>query len=186
MTVAAYPGSFDPPTVAHLAVAEAAWRQCRLDHVDLVVSRSALGKDALQRPSLDDRVEVLEAVASSRPWLGVRVTDARLVADVAGGYDVVVLGADKWAQVLDPTWYGGSTDARDEAVARLPRVLVAPRAGHDAIVHDMAERLDLHPDHLEVSSTAARAGRADWLLPEAATAAEADPQRYARWTVRPR
>ena len=74
-------------------------------------------------------VAVLEAVASSRPWLGVAVTEARLIADIAARYDVVVLGADKWAQVLDPAWYGGSTEARDEALARLPRVLVAPRAG---------------------------------------------------------
>ena len=31
----AYPGSFDPPTVAHLAVAESAFEQLGVDRVDL-------------------------------------------------------------------------------------------------------------------------------------------------------
>jgi hypothetical protein len=72
------------------------------------------------------------------------------------------MGADKWAQVVDPAWYGGSEEARDAAVARLPRVLLAPRAGWP--VPPGVEVLDVHPDHLEVSSTAAVAGRPDWLL----------------------
>ena len=163
MTVAGcYPGSFDPPTVAHLAVAEAARAHAGLDRLDLVLSRQALGKEGAERSPLPARVAALEAVASGRPWLGVAVTEARLLADVAEGYDVVVMGADKWAQVVDPAWYGGSEAARDEAVARLPRVLVAPRAGWP--VPAGVEVLDLHPDHLDVSSTAAIAGRRDWLL----------------------
>jgi hypothetical protein len=166
--VGCYPGSFDPPTVAHLAVAEAARRQAGLDRIDLVLSRSALGKDEAARPSVDDRRAVLDAVAATRPWLGVVVTEARLVADVAAGYDAVVMGADKWAQVLDPAWYGGSVAARDAALARLPRVLVAPRSGdHPAGV----ELLDVPADLHEVSASAVRAGHGRaraWLLPEAA------------------
>ena len=167
MAVGCYPGSFNPPTVAHLAVADAARRHAGLDRVDLVLSREALGKPAGIGPSVDERRAVLEAVAATRPWLGVVVTTARLIADIAAGYDAVILGADKWAQVLDPGWYGGSTAARDEALAALPRVLVAPRAGdHPAGV----ELLDL-PDHLgEVSASAVRDGHdaaAVWILPEA-------------------
>ena len=59
------------------------------------------------------------------------MTDAQLITDIAAGYDVVVMGADKWAQVRDPAWYDGSTAARDAALARLARVLVAPRPGFD-------------------------------------------------------
>jgi hypothetical protein len=110
---------------------------------------------------------VLDAVAATRPWLGVVVTEARLIADIASGYDAVVMGADKWAQVNDPAWYGGSVGARDAAVAALPRVLVAPRAGDRPTG---VELLDL-PDHLsEVSATAVRdgaAGATGWVLPEA-------------------
>jgi hypothetical protein len=169
--VGCYPGSFNPPTIAHLAVADAARRQAGLGRVDLVLSTVALGKEDLAMPPVDARREVLAAVAATRPWLGVVVTDARLIADAAAGYDAVVMGADKWAQVLDPAWYG-SVAARDEAVARLPRVLVAPRHGHrPEIAGHGAELLDL-PDHLgEVSATAVRDGHhraRAWLLPEAA------------------
>ena len=40
-----YPGSFDPLTIAHLAIAEAAVHEAPLDHLDLALSRSALGKE---------------------------------------------------------------------------------------------------------------------------------------------
>ena len=167
MAVGCYPGSFNPPTIAHLAVADAARRHAGLDRVDLVLSREALGKPVAGVPPVEHRRAVLVAVAASRPWLGVVVTGARLIADIAAGYDAVVLGADKWAQVLDPAWYAGSTAARDAAVAALPRVLVAPRDG------DRPEGVELVDvaDHLgSVSATAVRTGVPDaaaWMLPEA-------------------
>jgi Cytidylyltransferase-like len=180
--VGAYPGSFNPPTVAHVAIAEAARAQAGLDRVDLIVSRSPLGKDAVARPRLADRLAVLEAVVARRPGLAVRLTDAQLVADVAEGYDVVIVGADKWAQINDPAWYGGSVAARDSAVRRLPRVLIAPR-GRQPVA---GELLDIPVDHLPVSSTAARAGRRDWMTAEAVafdneTGAWSDGGRYEAW-----
>src|SRR5207244_12329377 len=120
----AYPGTFDPPTIAHLAIAEAARVQCGLERVDLIVNRDPIGKASI-RP-LAARVAMLEAVAATRSWPSVVVTDDRHLADIALGYDVLVLGADKWQQVLDPTFYVSDV-ARDEAVARLPRLAVAPR-----------------------------------------------------------
>lgn len=155
-----YPGTFDPPTIAHLAIAEAARSQCGLDRVDLVLNRQPLGKDVV-RP-LATRLSMLEAVASTRPWLGLVVTDDVHLADIAHGYDVLVLGADKWAQVLDPGFYGSEAE-RDDAVARLPRLAVAPR--DELPVPDGCVVLDLDLSH--VSSTAARAGRTDLVLPEA-------------------
>jgi len=183
-----YPGSFNPPTVAHLAIAEAAWRQLGLERLDLAVSRTALGKEAVEVPSLDHRVEVLEAVACTRPWLGLQVVDAQLVVDVAAGYDVVVMGADKWAQVFDPGWYGGSESARDLAVARLPNVAVVPRTG--VLLPENvrgAVLLDVPVHFTEMSSSAARAGRHEWMAEEAIafdqrTGAWSDAARYARWT----
>jgi hypothetical protein len=156
----AYPGTFDPPTIAHLAVAEAARGQCGLDHVDFVLNRRPLGKDSPR--SLATRVAMLEAVATTRPWLGVVVTDDLHLADIAHGYDVLVLGADKWAQVLDPAFYE-SMPARDDAVARLPLLACAPRDG--LAVPDGCVVLAVDLSH--VSSTAARAGRVDLVLPEA-------------------
>lgn len=165
--IGCYPGSFNPPTIAHLAVAEAAVAAGGLTRLDLVVSRIALGKEELEVPTLAERIEVLEAVAATRPWLGVAVTDARLIIDIARSYDAVVMGADKWRQVNDPAWYPDAA-ARDAAVAALPLVLVAPR-GDDR--PEGVRLLDLDEAHLQVSATAVREG-ADhaigWVLPEAA------------------
>ena len=158
-----YPGSFDPPTIAHVAIAEAAVRAAELDRLDLAISRSALGKEpAAQRP-LEARLAAIERLAESRPWLGVVVTDAQLIADIAAGYDAVIMGADKWAQVRDPAWYGNDPAARDDALARLPQVLVAPRSGFTVVGADVLEL----PEGLEeVSSTAARAGSHHFVPPE--------------------
>jgi nicotinic acid mononucleotide adenylyltransferase/predicted RNA-binding protein with PIN domain len=158
-----YPGSFDPPTIAHIAIAEAAVRTAGLDQLDLAISRVALGKETAGRP-LEARLAAVRRLAISRPWLQVVVTDAQLITDIAAGYDVVVMGADKWAQVRDPVWYGGDRAARDDALARLPRVLVAPRPGF-AVVE--AEILEVPEDLGAVSSTAARAGGHHLIVPEA-------------------
>jgi hypothetical protein len=161
MRVGAYPGTFDPPTVAHLAIAEAAAVQCGLARIDLVVNSEPLGK-ADVRP-LDQRVAMLDAVVARRPWLRVVVTDQRHLADIAEGYDVLVLGADKWVQVLDVTFYADEAD-RDAAVARLPQLAIAPRQGltlpGDCIV------LEIDAAIAHASSTSARAGRHDLVPPE--------------------
>ena len=156
------------------------------------MSRVPFGK-APTVPSFDDRVSVLEEVAAGRPWLRVRVTDARLIAEVAAGYDAVIMGMDKWLQVLDPAWYGGSGAARDAAVAGLPRVLLAPRPGPAPAPHLPAtvQLLDVHPTHGPVSSSLVRAGRREWMVEEAArfdrrTGAWSDPDRYAVISGAPR
>ncbi len=158
-----YPGSFDPPTIAHAAIAEAAVEAAQLDRLDLAISRLALGKDAATQRPLAARLAAIERLTATRPWLRVVVTDAQLVADIAAGYDAVVMGADKWAQVNDAAWYDDAA-ARDAALSRLPRVLVAPRAGFTTVG---AEALELPPELGDVSSTAARAGDHHLIVPEA-------------------
>ena len=154
-----YPGSFDPLTVAHLAIADAAVRQCDLHRLDLVISRQALAKASSHAP-VDERVAAIEAAAvDGRPWLGVVVTDAQLLVDIAAGYDVVVLGADKWAQVLDVAFYGSARE-RDAAVSGLPAVACAPRPGFE--VPPGAVALDVPTWVGAVSSTAVRAGAEEW------------------------
>ena len=171
MSLAVYPGSFDPPTIAHLAIVEAA--RTHVDEVRVVLSELALGKaDLAGRTHVADRLAVLERVARTRPWLSAAVTPARLVADIAteAGADAVVMGADKWAQVCDPVWYRGSAEARDAALERLPRVLLARRAGTaiarpgsgpDVLVLDVDAALH------DVSATRARAGERHLMLAEA-------------------
>jgi hypothetical protein len=169
VAIGVYPGSFDPLTIAHLAVADSAVRHLGLERLDLAISRLALGKEHLDDDSVERRRAGILEATRDRPWLGVVVVEARLVADIAAGYDAVVMGADKWAQVVDPAWYGGDPDARDAAVARLPRVAVAPRHGHEVVDHPLpggppadALLLPVPGDVAHVSATAVRSGRVEW------------------------
>ena len=177
--VGVYPGSFNPPTVAHVTIALTARERHGLDRVDLALSVSPLGKDDVAVPSFPDRVAVLRRVADEHHGLGVVVTERRLIADIAEGYDVVVMGADKWAQVNDPAWYADAAE-RDAALARLPTVAVAPRPPHEVPAH---LRLDVPEDLLEISSSAVRSGRLEWMTAaardfDARTGAWSDPDRY--------
>ena len=155
MRIAAYPGTFDPPTIAHVAVAEAALAVCGVNRVELVLSLDPIGKAGAT--PIEGRIAAVEALAADRPWLTVAVTEHRLISDVAQGYDVVVMGADKWAQVLDPS-YHPSEDAWRASLDRLPQVAVA-RRGDDPIEGDV---LVLEVDLGHVSSTAVRDGREEW------------------------
>lgn len=182
--VGVYPGSFNPPTVAHLAIAEAARTQHRLDRVVLSVSRSALAKETVDHPRFEHRIEVLEASVARVDWLSVRVTELQLLADIAEGFEVLVVGADKWWQIQDPVWYDHDPAARDAAMARLPTLAVVPR--DDLDVPDEV-RLIVPDGRTEgVSSTRARAGEIDLMTPAAGTFAQrtgawVDPDRYDRW-----
>src|SRR5215218_1782883 len=111
--VGVYPGTFNPPTVTHLAIAGAAREQRDLDRVVLVLSTRPIDKEHVDRPRFEDRLAVLHADARATGWLDVAVTEHRLLVDIAQGYDVLIMGADKWAQVNDPRYYDGSLPARD-------------------------------------------------------------------------
>jgi hypothetical protein len=179
-----YPGTFNPPTVAHLAIAAAAREQRALERVVLVLSRRPIDKEHVEHPTLEDRLSVLRAeAAAAGAWLDVAVTDHRLLVDIARGYDVLVMGADKWEQVNDPRYYGGSHDARDAALAALPELAIAPRP---PVAVPAEHALSLPKQHAAVSSSAVRAGSRSWMAPAAAafderTGAWSDPARYQRW-----
>ena len=51
--VGVYPGSFNPPTTAHLAIADAARAQRGLSRIDLVISRVALAKEGVEHPRFE-------------------------------------------------------------------------------------------------------------------------------------
>ena len=181
MRVGVYPGTFNPPTIAHLAVARAARDQRRLDRVVLVVSVRPIDKEHIEVPTLDDRLTVLRAAAAAEgDWLHVAVTEHRLLVDIAREYDVLVMGADKWHQVIDPRYYGHDPAARDAAVAALPELAIARRAPFAVPVE---HELDVDAAHEPVSSSAVRDGVREWMCAAAAdfdarTGAWSDPARY--------
>lgn len=160
MRRAVFPGSFDPLTVGHLAVADAAREQVGLDELTMVISRLPLAKHASSQSSLEERLGAIRAAAEERPWLHGAVTDHQLLVDIAEGHDFLIVGADKAAQLADPTFYGGSETARDAALTRLPTLVVAPRPG--GVVPDDGMVLELPEWVAGVSSTAVRGGRVEW------------------------
>ena len=181
-----FPGSFNPPTAAHLAISEAALTQHSLDVVVWSVSRVALAKESVTRPRLEDRLAVLDEIATRFDWLEIAVTEVQLLSDIAEGFDVIVMGADKWHQIHDPVFYGNEPTRRDASIAALPTVAIAARPPHGCPDHLV---LDL-PDWVgTVSSTLARTTDPRLMAPEAArfdaeTGAWTDPARYAAWLAR--
>ena len=161
MAAGVFPGSFDTLTTAHLAIADAVVAALGLDRLDLVMSEVALAKEHGGHSPVADRIAAIEAHSADRPWLRAVVTPHRLIADIAQGYDACVVGADKWHQLHDVAFYD-SPAARDDALARLPRVAVVPRPGFDVVLADSDLLLDIDPAYGEVSSTAVRSGRDDW------------------------
>lgn len=163
MPVGVFPGSFDPLTVAHVAIADAAVAAFGLDRLDLVLSSVALAKEHGGHAPIDDRLAAIDALRGDRPALRGRVTELRLIADIAEGADVCIVGADKWHQLHDVGFYGGSTERRDAALARLPRLAVVPRAGVALpALGPGAVVLGVDPSVAEVSSSAVRARRGEW------------------------
>jgi len=113
-SVALLAGSFDPITVAHLAMAEAA-----LGGSDLVVltySVRTLPKETAVAPPLlseAERIATVASVCAGRPGLALGLSSHGLLADQVaaaralfpGAAISVVLGSDKLRQLFDPRWY---------------------------------------------------------------------------------
>ena len=123
-----------------------------------------LRKVQLQHP----RFAALVSAAPTRLANELRITEALLrelrrsglpPAEVARGYDAVVMGADKWHQLHELRFYDHDPRARDRALASLPRVAVAPRDGWTV---PEQHRLHLPAEFGEVSATAVREGRHEW------------------------
>ncbi|HVL90710.1 MAG TPA: hypothetical protein VM841_10805 [Actinomycetota bacterium] len=169
--VALLPGSFNPPTSAHLLLAERALGE-RFDAVVFVLARETAGK---RRTGLllEDRLLSLRSIAPR--GTAVAVTSASLYCDQAeaaaaalpGAEISILVGSDKLEQIFDAAWYVD----RDAALGRLfgaARLVVAPRGdGADAVTRLLEERgngrwagkvdvLPLHPAVGDLSSTRVR------------------------------
>lgn len=146
-------------------------RAAKLDRIDLVVSRQALAKESADNAPFDLRLQVIEASIAHAPWMQLVVTEDQLIADMAQGYHAVILGSDKWAQIVDPSFYDGES-GRDAAIARLPQVVGPNRPGTPPLP-DSAMLVELPARLQPVSSTEARSGRPEWMTPPARKTAEA-------------
>ena len=174
-SVALLPGSFDPVTVGHAAMADAAKARGHL--VLLVYSVRTLPKDdAAPLPLLSevDRIASVERFCAARGHL-LGLCSHGLLAEQVDAADErfpsaelsLVIGSDKLLQLFDPVWY----EDRDAVLATMferANVLFATRAGDGAAVAEAlarrenrrwAERvvpLDVSPDVAAVSSRVVR------------------------------
>jgi nicotinic acid mononucleotide adenylyltransferase len=141
--IALLAGSFDPPTVAHVALA-LAWRAETPGDVVLVYADRTLPKEpGTEAPLLGDatRLEALRRLTAANEGLHAARSSHGLLVDQAEAAHgrwpaaplTVLLGSDKARQLFDPAWY----DDRDEALGRLFAVAVvryAERAGDTGLI----------------------------------------------------
>ncbi len=135
-------GSYNPLTLAHIAVAEAARRVAQLDLVAWALTAVTVDKERVTRASLPQRIAQLDAYIAST--IGkVHYADA-LVLLAHGLYVeqaqairtlmppdaelVIIVGYDKIVQIFDPRYYD-DREAALQALFAQARLLVAPRDG---------------------------------------------------------
>ncbi len=136
-----FPGSFNPPTTAHLAMLQQAHGFGR-EHsgmgVYTAMSKRTTDKEAVERPLLVDRVVLLETVLHSHtPSTGILLFNRGLYVEQAEAMRAqfsevkqlyFLLGFDKIVQIFDPHYYSDRDKSLHELFA-LAEILVAPRAG---------------------------------------------------------
>ncbi|MGZ4139535.1 MAG: nicotinate-nicotinamide nucleotide adenylyltransferase [Actinomycetota bacterium] len=170
-TVALLPGSFNPPTAAHMLLGERALRE-GFDCVLLLLARNTVGKEASGLIP-EDRLLAMRAAANST--LGVAVASHGLYADQAQAARALypdaeitfLVGSDKVVQIFEDRWY----DDRDAALERLfglARLVVAPRSDQGELLREVLDApenrrfadsvsvLRLHPAVSDLSSTRVR------------------------------
>jgi nicotinic acid mononucleotide adenylyltransferase len=149
-TLVVFPGSFNPPSTAHLALLKQARQFVALHagaqggpreaggHVQLyaAVSKHIVDKESVERPLLLDRIMLLSLLLRRRlPRAGVLLFNRGLYVEQAEAVRMAfpavrrlyfLLGYDKIVQILDPHYYADRAAALDE-LFNLARLLVAPR-----------------------------------------------------------
>ena len=200
------PGSFNPLTLAHTALAETARRSAELDLIVLAIAAQTVDKEGVTRAAVPDRLGQLAAYARSAPELAVVLVNRGLYVEqadalsalVAGTAEIaIIVGFDKVVQILDPHYYVDRDAALSELFTKA-RLLAAPRLDDDrpsltALLAQpensaYAERityLDLPPRYRTDSATGARrllasADESDDIDEVGATAREiVPPEAYA-------
>lgn len=142
-----FPGSFNPPTNAHLALLKQARqfaRQKRLSagkgkraiHLYAAMSKRTTDKEHVERPLMLDRIMLLKLLLRRRlPHAGIMLFNRGLYVEQAQAVRTAfpgvkrlffLVGFDKIVQILDPRYYEDRDAALHDLFA-LAELLVAPR-----------------------------------------------------------
>jgi nicotinic acid mononucleotide adenylyltransferase len=130
------PGSFNPPTDAHVALARAG-RAAGLVSVYYLLSKQTVDKERVTGIPLADRLDLLCRIAAESGD-GVAFANRGLYVELAGAMRrllpsarlVFLVGHDKIVQIFDRRYYA-DRDAALEELFGLATFLVAPRADAD-------------------------------------------------------
>ena len=153
--VMVFTGSFNPPTLAHLALLKQAQRFMREQEgyqplrLYAAFSKHTVDKEGVERPLLLDRILLLQILLRRRlPLVGILLFNRGLYVEQAEairasfprvGRIFFLLGFDKIEQILDPRYYEDRAAAL-LALFRQAELFVAPRGmAHE---DDLAALLD--------------------------------------------
>jgi len=145
-TIIVFPGSFNPPTRAHLALMKQARDVIRFQgrstgkpeivHLYAAISKHIVDKESVERPLLLDRVLLLDNLLSQRfSHAGILLFNRGLYVEQAQAVHtffpqvrrlLFLVGFDKIVQILDPHYYD-DRDASLHDLFALAELLVAPR-----------------------------------------------------------
>ncbi len=182
-TIIVFPGSFNPPTNAHIALLQ----QSRLfahkyepAYLYAAISKRTVDKEQVERPTWLDRIDLLNTVLHKYLQnTGIILFNRGLYVEQAQALrasfpDVqrifFLLGFDKIMQIFDPHYYQ-DRDASLVALFSLAELLVAPRGNDgekelDALLHrpenerfaQYVHSLSFDPQYRQMSSTLIRQG----------------------------
>ncbi len=141
--VIVFPGSFNPPTTAHIALLKQAQEYARRQQgawqLYAAFSKHTVDKESVERPLLLDRVMLLERLLHNRlPSVGIMLFNRGLYVEQAEAVRrsflrvrriLFLIGFDKIVQIFDPRYYQ-DRDAALVELFHLAEFLVAPR-GND-------------------------------------------------------
>lgn len=155
-----FPGSFNPPTTAHLAMLKQARQFTRQQAGTMhnkrkillyaALSKHIVDKERVERPLLLDRILLMETLLHHRlPHAGMMLFNRGLYVEQAEAVRTsfprvqrlyFLLGFDKIVQILDPHYYE-DRDAALKKLFALAQLLVAPRGkdGGDALQSLLAQ-----------------------------------------------
>jgi nicotinamide-nucleotide adenylyltransferase len=181
-----FPGSFNPPTTAHLALLKQARHFAQLEAVRgrgsmqlyAALSKHIVDKETVERPLLLDRVLLLDNLLQRRfPHAGILLFNRGLYVEQAQAVHTAfpqvrrllfLMGFDKVLQILDPHYYEDRDAALHDLFA-LAELLVAPRGDEgEHSLDDLLQRpenqpfaryihaLPFDPAYREISSTQVR------------------------------
>ena len=161
-TLGVLAGAFNPPTIAHVALLEAA--RASVDHVVFVIPRTFPHK-AFHGATLEERLRMLEALENDAGPFSIAITEGGLFIEIAREcrqayapeVDVAfICGRDAAERII--TWDYGDPAAIERMLSEF-RLLVAARAGEfhaPPRLVDRIQSLDLPANLDQVSSTEIR------------------------------